>query len=47
MAKKKGVWSSGSKNQAWFKSCKSVRLWWLTPIILSTWEVEIGRIKGI
>jgi hypothetical protein len=21
------------------------RLWWLTPLILSTWEAEIKRIK--
>jgi hypothetical protein len=21
------------------------RRWWLTPIILATWEAEIGRIK--
>jgi hypothetical protein len=21
------------------------RHWWLTPIILATWEAEIGRIK--
>jgi hypothetical protein len=24
---------------------KQARCWWLMPIILATWEAEIGRIK--
>jgi hypothetical protein len=33
------------KENTWpHKKCSKVRLPWLTPIILATWEAEIGKI---
>jgi hypothetical protein len=29
---------------SYYKKLWLTRLWWLTPVILATWEAEIGRI---